>query len=181
MSEETAKTVKRPVEQHFLPKGYKGRCLEGAFISQFVSYGRAPSDAAPDATLHKFEMRLPVPTSDEEAKALYGFSLDEIIRKGVERIGNDIDGQFKGVIFDGIESWHASGDVGAKAHAKAQDTIDSWRYDPTTAKGKGSGTKVEVSALVGQLVSAGVLSADEAEGITTNADLSRVLATKNIG
>lgn len=163
----------RKVEKHFLPNEYDGRCTgDQDYISQWLSYG---GDLPEGETLHKFEMRLPIPKTDDEAQKMYNKSLDDLVRDGVAKLGTIIDDSFKPVLFKGIDAPEFAENANEKAHLKAQEKADGWRYTPRT----GSGKTTAVSNVVASLVAAGVLTEEQAESIETNDDLQRTIASLN--
>lgn len=68
----------------------------------------------------KFEFRMPVPRSDEEAKEFYGCDLDLIIRTGILGFSRSADDKAKPVLFDGSQP-------SVEKHLAMQDKFSSWR------------------------------------------------------
>ena len=97
----------RKTKEHKLPEHYDGRCvgtLKKDFVASFPSYGRI-KDLAADEVLHKWEMRLPIPTGkfSKELKgsvdALYGMSQSEFMDKSLDKLKTDLDELFKSFLF----------------------------------------------------------------------------------
>ena len=157
------------------------------FISTGVSCpgsNRLPKD---DTVLVKFQYSLPVPTSEEEAKDFYNLALQDLVRKGVAQLGYTIDDSFKAILFGTGENQADPLEVAndpdrfAEKLPEAQAALDAWRYDPETARGKGSGKKVAVTDMVTALVNGGQLPSEidgrpTIEAITTQAELMAALA-----
>jgi len=159
MAEETKK--KREVQQHPLPKGYKSPFRN--VISQWLTFGGTLPEGE---ILHKYEMQLGVPEV-EDVDSLYGFKLGEIVLKGVQKLGTEVDNAFKKTLFAGIDKPTDAGNVDAKNHLTAQRQLDKYIYTPRVGKGK----TTAVSNVVASLVAAGVLPESALAEITTNDEL----------
>lgn len=160
---------KREVEKHYLPEDYNGRCqgTEGEdYFSSFITFG---GKLAKDEVLHKFEMRLPLPTVDDEtfndeALSLFNLSAIDMVKRAIAKLATDVDDSFKKTLFQGIDA-PTDASLGEVNHNAAQIKIDDWRYSPQTGKGK----TVKVADVVARLKAQGKLPAD-AE-ISTNEEL----------
>lgn len=156
------------------------------FISTGVSCPGSNKLPKDDTPLVKFQYSLPVPTSDEEAKDFYNLSLQDLVRKGVAQLGYTIDDTFKAVLFGTGEDQAdpmavaVDPDRFAEKLPEAQAALDAWRYDPDTARGRGTAKKVAVTDMVTALVNGGQLP-EEIDGkattevITTQAELMEAL------
>jgi len=152
----------REVEKNFLPQDYEGRCIGEECFSTFLSKGGKLSEGE---ILRKYEIRLPIPSNNEQAQEFYDLALSDLVRMGVAKLATAIDDKVKPTLFDG------EGNATDESHLAAQVVADSWRYRARVARGK----SVEVAELLHVLVSSGKLSEEEAEGITTKAELMAAL------
>ncbi len=160
MSEETK--AKREVEIHFIPNDYDGRCNGTEnFSTKLSKGGRLPEGEV----MHKYEILLPIPTSDEEAQEFYDLALQDLVGMGVAKLATSIDDKVKPTLFDD------DGNATSESHLAAQAVADSWRYRARVARGK----SVEIQELIRVLVASGKLDEDEADGITTKAELMAAL------
>lgn len=192
----------RETQLHYLPSTYDGRCQGSEnvnYVNSFVSFGGSLPE---DEVLHKFEMRLPIPQEkpgkkfDAEVKDLFNFTASDFISKSLSKILTDVDEIFKGILFgDVIEDDEGNlttapkgnekplvygnipspSDAGPmydeRRHLAAQRVIDEWRYAP-----KKAGKSVTVASFIQKLVASGKISADDAEGIETQAELFEKLS-----
>ena len=185
----------RKVEVHYLPASYAGRCAKGKvdvdYINTFLSIpslrvteGEGKSAKvktiriSPDATLHKFEFRLPIPpVADPKAEKFcgdnYNMSAQQIVREGVLRIATTVDDQAKAVLVEGLDHPDNAGQIDEGTHLAAQSVFDDWRWTERAAKGKSAG----VAEMAAKLVALGLITQSQADEIETKADLYAVLET----
>ena len=166
------KKARREVQKHFLPNSYKGRCTTaGKVISQFLTFKKR--DLKEGEILHKFELRLPVPTTNDEAMGFYGLTLDQIIERGVEKTGNDLDKTVTAALFKDLKLPTDASTIKPAVQLSAQKKADEWKYTPRT----GSGKSTKVSEVVAKLVEKGILPKYALDTITTNDELQKAIAS----
>lgn len=105
------KKIVRKTQEHFLPEAYNGRCvgkLDVDYVNGFPTFGKIKGLPA-NEILHKFEMRLPIPSMedspafDEQCKLLYGYTGNElVVSKALEKLKTDLDELFKSYLFDAV-------------------------------------------------------------------------------
>ena len=68
---------KREVEIHFIPNDYDGRCMGTEnFSTKLTKGGKLPDGDV----MHKYEILLPIPISDEEAHEFQSIEVAELVR-----------------------------------------------------------------------------------------------------
>ena len=197
----------RPTKEHYLPAEYDGRC-QGTenvdYVNGFPTYGQI-SKLEKDETLHKFEMRLPIPkTSDAELDAFcqenFNFSGQALIDKGLEKLKTDLDELFKCYLFDRViedsngelftddsnmdieEGWTVLYEK-VEHPSDAGDSYEPERHilaqkavDNWRYTPRQAAKSVTVSAFVQKLIASGRVTAEQVEGIETQEDLFARLA-----
>ena len=165
MTEDTKK--KRKVERHYVSEDVRPG---GRVTSQFLTFGGKLEEGE---VLHKFEMVLRLPEEVEGAQ-IYGYSLNDILAKGIEKIGTEYDGSFKKILFARVTSPEQAVNTSQYNHDEAQKALNNWEYSPRQSTAK----KVEVSSVLTMMVKTGAITQEEAEGINTAADLERLVQVK---
>ena len=160
--EEKDKPIKREVKIHFIPDTYEGRCVEYEnFSTKLSKGGKLPEGEV----MQKYEILLPIPEDDEQATACYDLTIGDLVKMGVAKLATSIDDKVKPTLFD------KDGKATEISHMAAQGIADNWRYKARVSRGKSA----EISEIITVLVASGRITAEEAEGIETKADLMKML------
>lgn len=150
--EETTAAKAREVVRHAVPTEYDGRCASGVFISTHLrNAGKLPDGL----TMHKYEIRLPIPENDSECREFYGLTLEQMVRRAVLKIATEMDDSVKKVLFANCAKGKEA-ILPDHEHVSAQKVADNWRWSPRPTAGK----TVSVSTLLTRLKAAGKLPSD---------------------
>jgi hypothetical protein len=178
MAEE--KKVSREGVDINLPTTYEGRCASGKFTVLRSTFGQQ-TKLPEGCKFPKFEIRLPLPSNDEEAKAMYNLTLNEIIEKGVIQLGYGIDGGIKKVLFKGIDDPITMDDralVTDEMHLAAQAAADAWRYEPASRTGART---IKASEIEAQMLELGLISEEEVGKLKADELRARMFAALSKG
>lgn len=187
--------AERKVQLHALPASYNGRCKDGKVDVDYIQTNLSVPSVritkkagdktitelvriSPDATLHKFEFRLPIPkVADVKADKFCGdnfnMTAQQIMREGILRMATTVDDQAKSVLCEGIDHPDNADKITGAQHLKAQAVFDDWRWTERAARGKSAG----VAEMAAKLVGLGLITQEMADEIETKADLYAVLET----
>jgi hypothetical protein len=157
--------AKREVNKHTINmEFYEGRCQPDVeCFSTFLSKGGTLDEGE---VMEKYEIRLPIPKDDEEAKDFYDLDISDLVFMGVAKLATSIDDKVKPTLFDD------DGNADEDSHLAAQAVADAWRYKARVARGK----SVEVQEVLDLYLNAGKISEEEAEKVETKPELMRLLA-----
>ena len=112
--------------------------------------------------------------ADKFLKERYNLSLQDLVDKGLSQISYSIDDKVIGILYKGIEAPFVTDDIPGHIdarHLEAQKAVDSWKWTPSTGKGK----TTKVATMVQSLVSKGFLPESAVEDITTDAELQSAI------
>ena len=168
---------KSEVEIHFIPNDYDGRCMGTEnFSTKLTKGGKLPEGEV----MHKYEILLPVPTSDEEAQEFYDLAISDLVGMGVAKLATSIDDKVKPTLFhldkvaiDGEMVDHPEkGEADEDSHLAAQAIADNWRYRARVSRGR----SVEVSEILRVFLAAGKITDEEAEAVETKPEAMKLMA-----
>lgn len=146
----------------------------GQCFSTYLTAGAGTKALASDGKRYAYEICLPVPSTNEEAKAQYGLDIAALVLKGVAKLTTEIDDSVaKPVLFKADKEGNLTQVKASPAeHAKAQDAIMKWKWSaPKPQK------SVKVAEMVQALLVKGILTQAQADGIETQKDLMDLLGS----